>query len=139
MQRPPRPRLLRRATTGWWRPLLHEFGIANPRREPGSDDMTAVSTMFDFDNTYARELEELVVDWQPASVPAPSLVVVNRELAEELDIDVDELEGSVGAAVLAGNSVPEGATPVAMVYAGHQFGGFSPRLVEPLSAAMSTS
>lgn len=90
--------------------------------------MTAVRAMFDFDNTYARELEELVVEWQPASVPAPSLVVVNRELAEELNIDVEELEGSVGAAVLAGNSVPEGATPVAMVYAGHQFGGFSPRL-----------
>ena len=90
--------------------------------------MTAISTLFDFDNTYARELEELVVAWQPDEVPAPSLVVMNSELAQELGVDADKLDGSAGASVLTGNTVPEGATPVAMVYAGHQFGGYSPRL-----------
>lgn len=90
--------------------------------------MTAVSTLFDFDNTYARELEELVVAWQPDEVPAPSLVVMNGELAEELGIDIESLEGAVGASILSGNTLPDGATPVAMVYAGHQFGGYSPRL-----------
>jgi|MEHZ01.5.fsa_nt_MEHZ011466857.1_1 uncharacterized protein YdiU (UPF0061 family) len=90
--------------------------------------MTALSTLFDFDNTYARELEELVVAWQPDEVPAPSLVVMNSKLAQELGVDTDKLDGSTGASMLAGNTVPDGATPVAMVYAGHQFGGYSPRL-----------
>ncbi|MBT5755643.1 MAG: YdiU family protein [Acidimicrobiaceae bacterium] len=90
--------------------------------------MTAISTLFDFDNTYARELEELVVAWQPDEVPAPSLVVTNGDLAQELGLDSDDLDGPVGASVLSGNTLPDGATPVAMVYAGHQFGGYSPRL-----------
>ncbi len=90
--------------------------------------MTAVSTLFDFDNTYARELEELVVAWQPDEVPAPSLVVTNGDLVQELGLDSDDLDGPVGASVLSGNTLPDGATPVAMVYAGHQFGGYSPRL-----------
>lgn len=90
--------------------------------------MTPVSTLFDFDNTYARELEELVVAWQPDEVPAPGLVVTNGELAESLGVDTEALDGPAGTSVLAGNTVPEGATPVAMVYAGHQFGGYSPRL-----------
>lgn len=85
-------------------------------------------TLIDFDNTYARELEDLVVPWQPDEVPAPSLVVTNSELAQDLGIDVDTLDGDAGASVLSGNTVPDGATPVAMVYAGHQFGGYSPRL-----------
>ncbi|MCL4129154.1 UNVERIFIED_CONTAM: hypothetical protein GTU68_066633 [Idotea baltica] len=85
-------------------------------------------TLFDFDNTYAQELSELVVPWQPDEVPAPSLVVTNSELAKELGIDVDNLDGEAGTSVLSGNRVPDGATPVAMVYAGHQFGGYSPRL-----------
>ena len=62
--------------------------------------MTAVSTLFDFDNTYARELEELVVAWQPDEVPAPSLVVTNGDLAQELGLDSDDLDGPVGASVL---------------------------------------
>jgi len=90
--------------------------------------MTALSSLFDFDNTYARELEELVVAWQPDEVPAPSIVVMNSELAQELGVDTDKLDGSTGASILAGNTLPDGATPVAMVYAGHQFGGYSPRL-----------
>ena len=90
--------------------------------------MTAVSTLFDFDNTYVRELEDLVVEWQPDEVPTPELVVTNNELAQELGIDVEALDGPTGASVLAGNTVPAGAMPVAMVYAGHQFGGYSPRL-----------
>ena len=90
--------------------------------------MTAVSALFDFDNTYARELKELVVAWQPDEVPAPSLVVMNSELAQELGVDADGLDGPGGASILSGNTLPVGATPVAMVYAGHQFGGYSPRL-----------
>jgi serine/tyrosine/threonine adenylyltransferase len=83
---------------------------------------------FDFDNSYARELPAHAVAWKPAAVPAPRLLFLNRELAEELGMDADALSGDDGAAVFAGNAVPEGAAPIAQAYAGHQFGRFSPQL-----------
>jgi serine/tyrosine/threonine adenylyltransferase len=81
-----------------------------------------------FDNTYARELEGLYVRWTPASSPAPRWLQLNHGLALELGLDPAQLDSAAGLAVLAGNSVPPGAEPLAQAYAGHQFGGFSPRL-----------
>ncbi len=81
---------------------------------------------FDFDNTYARELEGFYAPWNAATVPAPKLVQFNRSLALELGLDVEALTN--GAAIFAGNVVPPGATPLAQAYAGHQFGGFAPQL-----------
>ncbi|MCY0147167.1 YdiU family protein [Hoeflea sp. G2-23] len=81
-----------------------------------------------FDNSYARELEGFYVPWKGAEVPAPKLVRFNRELAVELGLDADALDSAEGAAILSGHTAPEGATPLAMAYAGHQFGGFSPQL-----------
>ncbi|UQN08903.1 YdiU family protein [Deinococcus sp. QL22] len=86
------------------------------------------ASMFRFDNTYARELRGFYAPWQPASVPSPSLLFFNRELALELGLDPEVLDGSEGAAIFAGNQVPEGAEPLAQAYAGHQFGAFSPQL-----------
>lgn len=83
---------------------------------------------FAFDNTYARELAGTYVSWQPVSVSQPRLLFFNRELAAELLLDADALDSPVGAALFAGNTVPEGAEPIAQAYAGHQFGGFSPQL-----------
>ena len=88
----------------------------------------AVGSVFDFDNSFARELGGLYEPWQAAQVPAPRLLVLNEELASELGLDVDALSASDGVAVLAGNAIADGASPVAQAYAGHQFGGFSPRL-----------
>jgi uncharacterized protein YdiU (UPF0061 family) len=84
--------------------------------------------LFEFDNTYVRDLEGLYERWQAASAPSPRLLALNGELAEELGFDAEALRTPEGVAVLAGNVVPEGASPVAQAYAGHQFGGFSPRL-----------
>lgn len=78
--------------------------------------------------TYAQTLAEFCVPWQPAAAPAPKPVRLNRELAEELGADPDLLAGPEGLAMFAGNLLPAGAKPVAQAYAGHQFGGFSPRL-----------
>ena len=89
---------------------------------------TATPTLFRFDNSYARDLPGLYVPWKPAEVPAPGLLFLNRPLAEELGLDADALLGEHGAAVFAGNAVPDGAEPLAQAYAGHQFGGFSPQL-----------
>jgi uncharacterized protein YdiU (UPF0061 family) len=88
----------------------------------------AAPARFNFDNSYARDLEGFYVPWQPATVPAPRLLQLNRALAAELGLDADALASADGAAIFAGNLVPEGASPLAQAYAGHQFGGFSPRL-----------
>ena len=81
-----------------------------------------------FDNTYARELPGAHVAWQPAAVPSPQWLYLNRALADELGLDGAALASAEGAALFAGNAVPEGAAPIAQAYAGHQFGGFSPQL-----------
>ena len=81
-----------------------------------------------FDNTYARELPGCYTAWKPATAPAPALLFLNRELADELGLDAADLAGPEGAALFAGNTLPEGAEPLAQAYAGHQFGGFSPQL-----------
>lgn len=83
---------------------------------------------FGFDNTYARELQGFHVPWKPAAVPEPRLLFLNQPLAAELGLDPAALNTQEGAALFAGNTVPDGAEPIAQVYAGHQFGGFSPQL-----------
>ncbi|MGH6648128.1 protein adenylyltransferase SelO [Aquabacterium sp.] len=86
------------------------------------------TTAFQFDNTYARELQGFHAPWKPASVPTPQLLYFNRDLADELGLDGALLDSPEGAAVLGGNVLPEGAEPIAQVYAGHQFGNFSRQL-----------
>jgi uncharacterized protein YdiU (UPF0061 family) len=61
----------------------------------------------------------------PTPVRAPRMVVLNRPLAEALGLDAAALDSPDGAGVFAGNAVPEGAQPLAMAYAGHQFGHFT--------------
>ncbi|HEV3409881.1 MAG TPA: YdiU family protein [Chthoniobacterales bacterium] len=81
-----------------------------------------------FDNSYARLPEGFFARVAPTPVRAPRLIRVNRELALELGIDPDWLASTDGVQVLAGNRVPENAEPIAMAYAGHQFGVFVPQL-----------
>ena len=89
---------------------------------------SAQVTPIDLDNSFARELAELYVDSQPTPVPAPELVAFNGELAAELGLDSTALSSPDGIAMLAGNLVPTGVSPIAMAYAGHQFGSYSPSL-----------
>jgi len=88
----------------------------------------AARPLFAFDNSYVRELGGLYEPWQVTPTPAPRLLALNEELATELDVDADVLRAPEGVAVLAGNATPDGASPVAQAYAGHQFGGFVPSL-----------
>src|SRR5262245_4688286 len=81
-----------------------------------------------FDNTYARLPERFYARLEPAPVPAPRLACVNAELAECLGLSLGELASCEGVDVLAGNRVPAGAEPIALAYAGHQFGHFVPQL-----------
>jgi serine/tyrosine/threonine adenylyltransferase len=88
----------------------------------------AARPLFSFDDTFARELQGLYRPWRAAEAPAPELLALNEPLAAELGLDADALRSPAGVAVLAGNVTPEGATPIAQAYSGHQFGGFSPVL-----------
>jgi len=82
-------------------------------------------TGWNFDNSYAGLPDLFFKRAEPTPVEAPSLVVFNESLAESLGLDSERLESDEGAAVFAGNHVPEGALPIAMAYAGHQFGNFT--------------
>src|SRR6476619_2853661 len=84
--------------------------------------------MLSFDNTYSRLPDRFYARVAPTKVGDPRVVKVNRALAELLGASPEELASSAGASVLVGNQIPAGAEPLALAYAGHQFGGFVPQL-----------
>jgi serine/tyrosine/threonine adenylyltransferase len=84
--------------------------------------------MFNFENTYADTLEGLYEFTAAAAAIEPRLLLLNESLAAELGVDAVALRSPDGVALLVGNLVQPGSTPLAQAYAGHQFGGFSPRL-----------
>ncbi len=88
----------------------------------------ATGAGFRFDNSYARLPPRFYTRLEPAAVPNPAPVRVNTGLAELLRLDAGWLASGEGTRILAGNTVPEGSEPLAMVYAGHQFGGWVPQL-----------
>ena len=102
-------------------------GVANVTIATTYEPMNAAAA-FRFDNSFARELQGFYVARQPAVVPAPRLLFFNDSLAEALGLDFTSLDTAARAAIFAGNTLPDGAQPLAQAYAGHQFGGFSPRL-----------
>ncbi|MCY4258751.1 MAG: protein adenylyltransferase SelO family protein, partial [Rhodobacteraceae bacterium] len=64
----------------------------------------------------------------PRPASRPRLVRVNHDLAHTLGIDIGTLTGNAGVSVLSGNATAAGSRPLAMAYAGHQFGGWVPSL-----------
>ena len=81
-----------------------------------------------FDNSYATLPDRFHALTPPTPVPTPRLVQLNTALADELGLDPAWLASPEGVAMLAGNTVAPGSTPIATAYAGHQFGQFSPQL-----------
>lgn len=81
-----------------------------------------------FSNSFVALPERFYSHQKPTPVADPSLIRVNLSLARQLDIDTDWLGTAEAVEVLAGNRIPPGAEPIATVYAGHQFGGWNPRL-----------
>jgi uncharacterized protein YdiU (UPF0061 family) len=82
---------------------------------------------FGFQHTYRALPSRFYARVDPTPVANPQLVVFNERLAADLGLEPGVFRGEV-AAVLSGNSLPEDADPIAMAYAGHQFGSFVPRL-----------
>lgn len=85
-------------------------------------------SMFPFDNSYARLPERFFARLPPTPVPEPRLIQLNESLALQLGLDLEQLTTAEAIEVFAGNRVPEGAEPLAMTYAGFQFGNFVPQL-----------
>src|SRR5437588_543388 len=81
-----------------------------------------------FDNSYARLAERFYARLAPTPVAAPRLVKLNTALAAELGLDAGQLASPQGVEVLAGNRIAPGSQPIALAYAGHQFGNFVPQL-----------
>src|SRR5215216_5480033 len=87
-----------------------------------------MSFHFPFDNTYALLPSRFYARVAPTPVQAPQLIRLNSELALQLGLDPEWLASPEGVEVLAGTRVPDSAAPIAMAYAGHQFGHFVPQL-----------
>jgi serine/tyrosine/threonine adenylyltransferase len=81
-----------------------------------------------FSNSYARLPEHFFARLSPTTVAKPRLIKFNESLASELSLDTRALEPDELAAIFAGNLILPGAEPIAMAYAGHQFGNFVPEL-----------
>jgi uncharacterized protein YdiU (UPF0061 family) len=83
---------------------------------------------FNFINSYSKLPPEFYSFVKPTLVENPAIIKVNNELAHELNINGVELDSKEGVSILSGNTLPQGAMPLAQVYAGHQFGHFNPQL-----------
>ena len=91
-------------------------------------DRSQGGSSYPFQNTYARLPQHFFARVDPVPVRAPRLVKLNKELARSLGLDPVELASAEGVRVLAGNRVAPGSEPLAIAYAGHQFGHFVPQL-----------
>ncbi|EJW15286.1 YdiU family protein [Paenibacillus alvei] len=80
---------------------------------------------WNFDNSFTRLPHSFYSKLNPTPVRAPGLSVLNESLAVSLGLSAEALRSEYGVATLAGNTIPEGAMPLAQAYAGHQFGYFN--------------
>ncbi len=83
---------------------------------------------WNFDNSYARELEGLYAPWQIDPPADPQLVAYNAPLSRRLGLPLDGWSDAQLAALIGGAKLPPGSEPIAMAYSGHQFGHFSQQL-----------
>lgn len=80
---------------------------------------------WNLENSYAQLPHPFFTSQGAVPVESPKLIIFNRLLASSLGLDVESLDSEEGAQIFAGNSIPEGAEPLAQAYAGHQFGNFN--------------
>jgi uncharacterized protein YdiU (UPF0061 family) len=83
---------------------------------------------FPFDNSYASLPERFYARVAPTSATTPKLIQVNGDLARDMGLDPAWLASAEGIEVISGKRLPRGSDPIAMAYAGHQFGQFVPQL-----------
>ena len=90
--------------------------------------MIEKASKFNLQNTYADNLKGLCKECIADPAPSPRMLLFNYNLAEELELDPFIFSSNYGLSIFSGNEIPEGSTPIAQAYAGHQFGSFNPHL-----------
>jgi len=85
-------------------------------------------THLPLENHFLALGEQFYQKIQPTPVAKPGLIAFNEELAGELGLPFRDLDSNTAASLFSGNTVPDGVEPLAMAYAGHQFGHFVPQL-----------
>ena len=78
-----------------------------------------------FDNTYSKLSKTFKEEIKPTPVDNPKLIILNKELATDLNLDFSKVDNKDLAKLFSGNLLPEGANTIAQAYAGHQFGHFT--------------
>jgi uncharacterized protein YdiU (UPF0061 family) len=78
-----------------------------------------------FDNTYSKLPKSFLENIKPVPVKDPRLIILNKNLAEQLNLDFSKFSDTDLAKIFSGNSLPEGSETIAQAYAGHQFGHFT--------------
>lgn len=81
-----------------------------------------------FDNSFHDAMEGFYAPAEAAKPSDPKLLILNDLLADRLGVDVSHATKDQLARVFSGEDLPEGSNPLALAYAGHQFGHFSPQL-----------
>ncbi len=89
------------------------------------ENNSLTSSVFNFDNSYARLESKLYSLLDPVKVKSPSVVLWNESLARESGVNISADQSDEIAAIFSGNRLPEGSKPLAQAYAGHQFGHFT--------------
>jgi len=88
-------------------------------------EQVILETGWNLESSYARLPKSFSTRLNPTAVRSPKLIILNESLATSLGLSVQALQSKEGIDVLAGNDIPEGASPLAQAYAGHQFGHFA--------------
>ena len=78
-----------------------------------------------FDNSYSKLSKTFKEDIKPTPVHEPELVILNEELAKNLNLNFSGIDKKTLAEIFSGNSLPDGTNSIAQAYAGHQFGHFT--------------
>ena len=78
-----------------------------------------------FDNTYSKLSNTFKEEVKPTPVHNPELVVLNDQLAKDLNLDFSKIEKKDLSQIFSGNTLPKGSATIAQAYAGHQFGHFT--------------
>ena len=78
-----------------------------------------------FDNTYSKLSDTFKEEVEPTKVRDPKLIILNKKLAKDLNLDFSQINKKVIAEIFSGNALPKGSKSIAQAYAGHQFGHFT--------------
>ena len=78
-----------------------------------------------FDNSYSRLPKTFKEDINPVAVNSPEILILNKDLANKLDLDFSNINDEDLSKIFSGNMLPEGSNSIAQAYAGHQFGHFT--------------